>query len=236
MTRTAVVWSEAQQLRWAELPQGASAKLGRNPKADIVIGDTTVSGEHTRFSHRGGKFYLENLSRTNPTKLNQVIVENPTPLTDGDVVDVGLVKLVFHDLGSAHRVSGLVCYHCSRENLTRDKDCWYCGTSLVNAPTFIARELRLVCRIVSETGPCHNLYSGEIFLVDGNGEGQVLRSDEVPEDAAARVTVQNGNPLLAPVSLKQKITVNGGSISRPQELRTGDELRTGEGHYLFIVQ
>lgn len=235
MTLAVVVWSEAQYMRWAELQEGVSAELGRNPNANITVGDTTVSREHARFSHHAGKFYIENLSRTNPTKVNQVTIDNPTSLSDGDIVEVGIVQLVFHDLTSTDRISGLVCSHCSRENLTTDRDCWYCGTSLVNAPTIIARRLPLACRIVSETGQCHNLYPGEVFAVDQNGKGELLKGEEAPADAVAVVTLQDGNPLLVSGSSAPTITFNGANLSSPQELRTGDELRCGEGHFLFIV-
>lgn len=49
---------------------GETAVLGRDPKADIVLGDARLSRRHARFSWRGPAFLLEDLGSKNGTFVN----------------------------------------------------------------------------------------------------------------------------------------------------------------------
>jgi len=69
--------------------------LGRDARrADIVVDDTTVSGEHARIKFEGGQFYLYDLASTNGTFVNHRRVQRQM-LMDGDNVRVGNAELVF---------------------------------------------------------------------------------------------------------------------------------------------
>jgi hypothetical protein len=69
--------------------------IGRDPqKADILLEDLTVTGEHARIRYEGGRFYLYDLASTNHTYVNNRQIQKQM-LRDGDVVGFGNAKFVF---------------------------------------------------------------------------------------------------------------------------------------------
>lgn len=81
------------ELRGVALPITAPVVIGRSPGADIVIGDTFVSGRHARVAPVGHDVIIEDLGSTNGTLLNGSAVDRPQSLRPGDVVDIGAVRL-----------------------------------------------------------------------------------------------------------------------------------------------
>lgn len=77
--------------------------LGRIGSSDIVIGDTFTSSKHARVYIKKGHYWLEDLGSTNGTFLNEVLVEQPVILADGDMFRVGGVTFKFvrcgHEMG-----------------------------------------------------------------------------------------------------------------------------------------
>jgi len=69
--------------------------VGRDPnRADIVLDDETVSGEHARIQFEQGHFYIYDLASTNGTYINNRRVQRQL-LMDGDVVRFGNTQAVF---------------------------------------------------------------------------------------------------------------------------------------------
>jgi FHA domain len=77
--------------------------LGRGGSSDIVIRDTFTSSKHARVFIKTGHYWLEDLGSTNGTFLNEVLVEQPVILADGDMFRVGGVTFQFvrcgHEMG-----------------------------------------------------------------------------------------------------------------------------------------
>ena len=71
----------------------AAATLGRSEHADLVLADPAVSGEHARLERVGRAWVITDLGSTNGTRLNDARVDGRTPLTDGDVLALGTVRL-----------------------------------------------------------------------------------------------------------------------------------------------
>ncbi|MFA0733244.1 MAG: hypothetical protein LKKZDAJK_001686 [Candidatus Fervidibacter sp.] len=59
--------------------------------------DAGVSRRHCRLFHQGEQFFVEDLGSTNGTKLNgQALPPNqPRPIKDGDILELGLLRLTF---------------------------------------------------------------------------------------------------------------------------------------------
>lgn len=68
--------------------------LGRDPGCDIPLMDDTVSTRHAQLSYHHNQWWLEDLSSTNGTILNQIIITMPTVLTAGDEIGCGDTRLV----------------------------------------------------------------------------------------------------------------------------------------------
>ncbi len=149
-------------------------------------------------------------------------------------MQVGAAEITFHDLQAGDRVSGPMCSHCDRENKSTDKDCWYCGTSLVNAPTVVLKSSKTACRIVSKAGESFDVHPSEAFLLASQSGPSVVPEGDLPKMAPA-IKLVGKAPTLAlaegsPVNVRGRPALNG------QSLKTGDEIRTGEGQFIIVVR
>jgi hypothetical protein len=70
--------------------------LGRSSRADVVVGDSTVSAEHAHLSRVGRAWVVTDLGSTNGTRVNDLSVTGSAPLADGDVLTLGGVRLQVH--------------------------------------------------------------------------------------------------------------------------------------------
>lgn len=234
MTTVALAWSEGDHLRHAELPLEGAISIGRAPGSAIVLPDPTVSREHAVIRFRDGEFILQNLSRTNPATVEGTAVAEPVALTDRARMMVGTTQLVFHDLAAAVRMSGPVCGHCGRENNAQDRDCWYCGTSLVYASSRVQRRHTAVFRVVTPGGEAHDVYRGEAFFVRPDGSAQVARAEQVP-DGVPIVAAEDGGPILR-LPAGEAAPLSAGAPAEPSRpLSTGDEVQLGAGRFLILV-
>ena len=70
--------------------------LGRHPDSDIFLDDITVSRRHAEISRTGLVQHVKDMGSLNGTYLNSRRVEE-AGLKDGDELQVGRFKLIFHD-------------------------------------------------------------------------------------------------------------------------------------------
>ncbi len=67
--------------------------LGRDPACELQLQDEAVSARHAKFSFHHGQWWIEDLSSTNGTSLNSILLTTATVLTDGDEVRCGKALL-----------------------------------------------------------------------------------------------------------------------------------------------
>lgn len=70
--------------------------LGRDPEADVFIDMSNVSRRHARIVVDGARATIEDLGSKNGTFVRGVRIESPTPLSNGDEIHLGSVRLLFH--------------------------------------------------------------------------------------------------------------------------------------------
>jgi len=66
--------------------------IGRDNVCDIVIPSRQVSRQHAKFTPSNKGVIIEDLGSKNGTHCNGQMVEKPTPLKDGDVVQIALAQ------------------------------------------------------------------------------------------------------------------------------------------------
>jgi hypothetical protein len=75
------------------LSVGDGAVLGRRESADVVLADAAVSSAHAQV-HRGGRgWVVADLGSTNGTRINGAAIKGESPLSLGDVLGLGNVRL-----------------------------------------------------------------------------------------------------------------------------------------------
>ena len=67
--------------------------IGRGVGSEILLEDPQVSQTHALLRVRGQTVTVEDQHSTNGTRVNGVVVEHPTLLAPGDLLDVGGVQL-----------------------------------------------------------------------------------------------------------------------------------------------
>jgi hypothetical protein len=75
------------------LPLQTISPIGRRLSNVVVVDDDFVSAEHALLSWRDGRWWLSDVASTNGTFLNGEEVVEPAPVTLGDIIEVGRVKL-----------------------------------------------------------------------------------------------------------------------------------------------
>ena len=91
--RLVVIGSPGEPTVGTLFPADAVTTLGRDVNNTIVLDDTFVSGDHALLTFRGRGWFLEDLGSTNGTFLNGEPVADVVPVSFGDVVTIGGVRL-----------------------------------------------------------------------------------------------------------------------------------------------
>ena len=74
---------------------GDLVTVGRQASCTIVIADNNISRVHARFRAGDNGWIIEDLSSTNGTKVNGVLITEPTPLSHGQLIALGSLQLQF---------------------------------------------------------------------------------------------------------------------------------------------
>lgn len=92
--RLVVVEPARSSLRAGQVVEiDAGSTLGRAQRANVVVADPSVSAEHARVDRVGRAWVVTDLGSTNGTRVNAARVSGKTPLTNGDVLELGAVRM-----------------------------------------------------------------------------------------------------------------------------------------------
>lgn len=72
------------------------AIIGRLPECDFTVTDMCVSRKQFRILMKDNNVYVENLSKTNPTRINGVPFNEIRRLNNGDQLDVAKVFFIIN--------------------------------------------------------------------------------------------------------------------------------------------
>ncbi len=98
--------------------EGDSLIVGRSSRAGLALADRAMSREHARLQHGSDGWVIEDLGSHNGTRVNEVPIEGPHRLRDGDTVSLGGSVLVVEVKGEDEVPSGdSVIYRSAKELL-----------------------------------------------------------------------------------------------------------------------
>ena len=234
MTRFALTWTHEGVPRATDVADGGSQIIGRDRAAAISIPIATMSRQQARVYVDAGQCRLQNLSNTNPTRINGVLADRPKALADGAAIEAGSTTLRFHDLASRDQLQALVCSHCQRENAMRDTACWFCGTELVNAPTAVHSIRRLLCRLVGADGQAFDLMDGAALAVRDAGRIEIVR--EAANVRAPAIVIAHGVAAFLPADDARIESADGSTPVDHGRLRTGNLMVAGSRRYVVVAR
>src|SRR5829696_5587866 len=67
--------------------------VGRHSSSDLCIVDSRLSREHLRIERSGDLYIATDCGSSNGTKINDVVLDSPVTLKDGDALDLGGLKI-----------------------------------------------------------------------------------------------------------------------------------------------
>jgi hypothetical protein len=224
----------------AELREQSQNIISRSSDAAVVLTDTTVSrSPHAVLRFEGDRFVLEHLRPgVTLSRVNEVVIDGPTRLSDGDTLGIGDVRLLFLDLaGADKRAAFTPCSNpkCRRRNNIDRTDCWFCGENLANAESAVYDVTRVEFRVVASGESRYDLFEGEHFGVTQDGIGSVVEGS-FPDADTAGVEMSEASPRLRVGPPNSILLFNGQVAVDKTPVRTGDRLGVGGMEFLFIVR
>jgi S1-C subfamily serine protease len=152
--------------------------IGRDEGCDLVLDDPLVSREHAALTVSGDDVELTDLGSSNGTRLNGRMVHGSTPVTTGDVIEIGDSEITAQKAGSAPGTVVRSGYAASRPPEPEVVDEDRRGRGL---PLAIAGAVAVIAGLA-----VLGLFLGGAF--DGDDE-----LSDVVEDARASVVVVNAS-------------------------------------------
>jgi len=71
--------------------------LGRDPSCDLVLDNNKISLRHSRLTYHDKHWWVEDLDSTNGSFLNNVPIDTPTIITNGDQLKLGHVQITISE-------------------------------------------------------------------------------------------------------------------------------------------
>ena len=234
MAQIALVWPAEGAWAVHDLAADSTTVVGRADDADLSLSDPTVSRHHIRISCVAGRCSVENLSTTNRARRNGERVDGSVTLADRDRIALGEVTLTFTDLAAGDGLSAIACSNCGRENESVAADCWFCGTSLVNAASSTRTRKEVAVRVFPEGGAPRDLYRREVVTLSPDG---TIAAGGAPGAAGPGLVIRAGAtaPTVSVVA-PGNATINGAPLADGTTLRTGDVVRLGEACFTLVVR
>lgn len=96
-----LLWMEGEEIKGRWTLDNPATSIGRWKDNDIALDDRWVSRYHAQVRREGEQYLVEDLDSKNGTLVNGRRIAGPTPLADGDEIQVTpLIALTFVDYGS----------------------------------------------------------------------------------------------------------------------------------------
>lgn len=245
------------------LEKGETWIVGRDPDvSDFVLEDSTVSRRHLRLTRTDEGIFLENLSRVNPTLVNDEKISHKVLLKEGDRLQVGHSTFLYSEEALSEDTSPLESKNSSKyDDIFGDVEPAkleeppppskkMAGKSSIYDTIFedITEEPPLPLHYFSETplmlkvisgpnaGAEINIQKGRTYTIgkDANTCDIVFQDMSVSRTHARLSVTEEGEIQIEDLGSKNGIAVNGSPISEKKTITTQDLIALGTTVFLII--
>jgi pSer/pThr/pTyr-binding forkhead associated (FHA) protein len=208
--------------------------LGRDPAADILIGNPDVSRRHARLVRKDEGYQLEDLGSSNGTFVNGTQISSPVLLKNGDEVRLGPGAMFIYlqpRVEQATTTSAPVDQPPTRAGQPQAESETRAGVPPGQRPP--APRLTLVIR--GGEPRIYPLTQKEITFGRVTENAIVVESPDISR-RHARLVQAEGGYRLEDLGSSNGTFVNGERISAPRLLRSGDQVRLGQSvEFLYEI-
>ncbi len=216
IVRAILSWIDAGGRQTADLHEGDTVGVGREPGNEILIASPHVSRRHAVITWRSGWFVISDLGSLAGTQVNGRLIDAPTPLHGGDILTFFDVEMSFH-LVAQRKES---------------------GTQAASQPAVITASATQD-RLVISSGPQEGrevALSGSRMVIGRANSGaafDIALQDRSVSRPHAQVEKIDSRYVLTDLGSANGTLVNGRLIEEPTPLKNGDVLLIGETTILF---
>lgn len=227
-----LTWNEGETIRAADLSAATATTVGRRADATLVVQNETVSRIHFVLRPGATGFSVENLSQSTQTKVGGAPISGARALADGELIQAGTAEFGFHDLARAPGRQEVQCSHCSRPNGVARRECWFCGTSMVNALTTGFKIARPLARLVGASSAV-TLFDGECAI---RGDGDALEAINAAPETEPIIQQRGSDWVIGPGAAREAVRVSGRGAAPGEKLSHRDALELAGIQYVFLAK
>jgi DNA-binding winged helix-turn-helix (wHTH) protein len=176
-----LLWVEGDEIRGQWTLEGPVTTIGRWQDNDVVVKDRWVSRHHARILKQNQHYVVEDLDSKNGTFVNGQRITAPTPLADGDVLQVTpRIKLTFVDYAATAPLPGTA--HVQALSLDMATRAVYVGSRPLDPPLSHA-QFTLLELLAGEPG---HVYSRDEIVAAVWPEDEAMGVSDEAIDALVR--------------------------------------------------
>ena len=203
--------------------------IGRTPDNDLCLEDPAVSAHHARIVQVQKVWFLEDLSSTNGSFVNEQRIDR-RQLRDTDALRFGTHRVVFREKpvsGAEPAIAG--------ELLVADK------TMVVPSPAVRessppARKIGIVEILSGQTGESHYLLTRQVSLIGAQDDAVITLTGWFAPKTAAMISRKGEAYLVSQTESGKRILVNGRAVQREHALRHGDVVEVAGITMRFVLR
>lgn len=202
--------------------------IGRQPDNDLCLEDPAVSAHHARLVQVQNVLYLEDLSSTNGSFVNEQRIDR-RQLRNTDALRFGTHRVVFREQPGSTAEPAIV-----GELLVADK------TMVVPSPaaregSLPARKVGIVEILSGQTGESHYLLTRQVSLIGAQDDAVITLTGWFAPKTAAMISRKGDAYVVSQTESGKRILVNGRPVQREHALRHGDVVEVAGITMRFVM-
>lgn len=203
--------------------------IGRKPDNDLCLEDPAVSAHHARIVQVQEVLFLEDLSSTNGSFVNEHPIDR-RQLQDADALRFGTHRVIFRDKpGSAVEPA------ITGEALVSDRTMVVPSAAARESPA-PARKVGIVEILSGQTGQSHYPLTRQVSLIGAQDDAVITLTGWFAPKTAAMISRRGDAYVVSQTESGKRILINGRPVQREHALRHGDVVEVAGITMRFVLR